>query len=71
MLPESRPSLLRLPKRKRLQIAESLWLSVADEEKMPLPERHKKVLNDRLAAYRAGLTKPIAHDELMGRFQSP
>jgi putative addiction module component (TIGR02574 family) len=63
-------SLLRLPKRKRLEIAESLWLSVADEEKMPVPESHKKILDARLADYRAGKSKPITHEELMRRLRS-
>jgi putative addiction module component (TIGR02574 family) len=60
-----------LPKRKRLEIAESLWLSVADEEKMPVPESHKKILDARLADYRAGKTKPVSHDELMRRLRTP
>ena len=63
-------SLLRLPKRKRLEIAESLWLSVADEEKMPVPDSHKKVLDARLADYRSGKTKPISHAELMRRLRA-
>ena len=63
-------SLLRLPKRKRLEIAESLWLSVADEEKMPVPERHKKILDARMADYRSGKTKPVSHDELMRRLRT-
>lgn len=64
-------SLLRLPKRKRLEIAESLWLSIADEEKMPVSEKHRKVLNERLASYRTGKSKPIAHEELMRRLRVP
>ncbi len=64
-------SLLRLPKRKRLEIAESLWLSVADEQKMPVPERHRKILDARLASYRSGKSKPIPHDELMRRLRAP
>ena len=63
-------SLLRLPKKKRLAIAESLWLSVADQEKMPVPESHKRVLRARLAAYRAGKSNPISHAELMRRLSS-
>jgi len=70
MPPESVSSLLRLPKRKRLEIAESLWLSVADEEKMPVPESHKKILDSRLADYRSGRSKPIPHEELMRRLRS-
>ena len=67
---ESVSALLRLPKRKRLEIAESLWLSVADEEKMPVPDRHKVILDARLSAYRTGKSKPIPHDELMRRLRS-
>jgi putative addiction module component (TIGR02574 family) len=67
---QSIPSLLRLPKRQRLEIAESLWLSVADEEKMPVPESHRRVLEERLANYRSGKSKPIAHDELMRRLRA-
>jgi putative addiction module component (TIGR02574 family) len=63
-------SLLRLPKRKRLEIAESLWLSVADEEKMPVPESHRRVLDERLASYRNGKSKPISHAELMRRLRA-
>ncbi len=70
MASSSVSSLLRLPKRKRLEIAETLWLSVADEEKMPVPESHKKVLDARLANYRAGKSKVISHDELMRRLRT-
>ena len=68
---QSVSSLFRLPRRKRLEIAESLWLSVADEEKLPVPESHKKILDARLADYRAGKTKPVSHDELMRRLRTP
>lgn len=71
MPPQSVSSLLRLPKRKRLEIAESLWLSVADEEKMPVPESHRKILDARLTDYRAGKTKPVPHEELMRRLRRP
>ena len=71
MISQSVASLLRLPKRKRLEIAESLWLSVAEEEKMPVPERHKKVLDARLAAYRTRKSVPISHQELMQRLRTP
>jgi putative addiction module component (TIGR02574 family) len=67
---QSVSSLLRLPKRKRLEIAESQWLSVADEEKMPVPNSHKKVLDARLADYRAGKSKPVSHEELMRRLRT-
>lgn len=67
---QSVSSLLRLPKRKRLEIAETLWLSVADEEKMPVLESHKKVLDARLADYRSGKSRPIPHEELMRRLRT-
>ena len=70
MATRSVSSLFRLPKRQRLEIAESLWLSVADEEKMPVPEEHRKILDARLAGYRSGKSKPISHDELMRRLRS-
>ena len=66
---DSVASALRLPKRKRLELAESLWLSVADEEKMLVPPSHKKVLDERLAAYRAGKSTPISHEDLMQRLR--
>lgn len=70
MASDSVASLLRLPKRKRLEIAERLWLSVADEEKMPVSPAHKEVLDARLADYRAGKSMPVSHDELMRRLRS-
>ena len=65
------PNLLRLPKRRRLEIAERLWLSVADEEKMPVPAAHRATLQARLASYRAGKSRPIPHAELMRRLRAP
>jgi putative addiction module component (TIGR02574 family) len=53
-----------------LEIAESLWLSVADEQKMPVPEKHRKILDARLASYRSGKSKPVTHDELMRRLRA-
>jgi len=70
MPPETISSLMRLPARKRLAIAERLWLSVADEAKMPVPAAHKRVLRQRLADYRSGKTKAISHDELMRRLRT-
>ena len=67
---ETVSSLLQLPKRKRLEIAEALWLSVADEQKMAVPESHKKVLATRLSDYRAGRSTPISHAELMRRLRA-
>ena len=63
-------SLLSLPKKRRLAIAESLWLSVADESSLPVSLAHKKLIDKRLADYRSGKSKPITHDELMNRLRS-
>jgi putative addiction module component (TIGR02574 family) len=62
--------LMRLRARQRLAIAESLWLSVADEEKMPVLEDHKRILRKRLTDYRAGRSKAVSHAEMMRRLQS-
>lgn len=59
--------LLQLPKPQRLAVAERLWLSVADEASMPVPEMHKRVLRKRLADYRAGKLEVVSHEELMRR----
>ena len=59
--------LLQLPKPQRLAVAERLWLSVADEASMPVPETHKRVLRKRLADYRAGKLGVVSHEELMRR----
>lgn len=62
--------LLHLPKRERLEIAERLWLSVADEAAMPVPATHKRVIKKRLADYKSGASQPISHEELMRRVRS-
>jgi putative addiction module component (TIGR02574 family) len=53
-----------------LEIAERLWASVAAESEMPAPAAHRKVLDERLASYRAGKSKVITHAELMRRLRS-
>ncbi len=70
MAREALPDLLQLPKRKRLEIAERLWLSVADESKITVPAEHKRILTQRLESYRSGKSKPISHEELMKRVRS-
>jgi len=61
---------MRLPVRERLALAERLWLSVADEQRMPVPDEHKHILRKRMTDYRAGRTKAIPHDELMRRLRA-
>jgi len=45
-------SLLSPSKKERREVAEQLWLSVADEQRMPVPADHKKVINRRLQNYK-------------------
>jgi putative addiction module component (TIGR02574 family) len=70
MPPQTISALMRLPARERLALAERLWLSVADEERMPVADDHKRILRKRMADYRAGRTKAITHDELMRRLRA-
>jgi putative addiction module component (TIGR02574 family) len=53
-----------------MALAERLWLSVADEERMPIPDEHKRVLRERMADYLAGRSKTISHGELLRRLRS-
>ena len=69
-MPAALASLLQLPPRKRLEIAERLWFSVADESRMPVPAAHQRLLRRRLAEYKAGKIKTISHAELMRRVRS-
>lgn len=62
--------LLLLPKTERMEVAERLWLSVADEQRMPIPAIHKKILNQRIESYHTGQSVPIPHAEMMERLRS-
>lgn len=70
MPPQTISKLMRLPARERLALAERLWLSVADEQRMPVPDEHKRILRKRIADYRAGRSKAISHDELIQRLRA-
>lgn len=70
-MPPTLPELLRLPKKRRLEIAERLWASVENESDTPLPAEHRTILDKRLAAYRSGKSKPISMAELMRRVRAP
>lgn len=70
MPPAVLPALLQLPKRQRLEIAERLWLSIADESSLKVSAGHKRILTRRLADYRSGQSKPISHAELMRRVRA-
>jgi len=62
--------LLRLPRKRKMEIAERLWLSAADEKTAPVPVEHKKIVTERLGAYRAGKSKPLPHAELMRKLRA-
>jgi len=70
MPPAALNRLLQLPRRQRLEIAERLWISVADEGRALVPEAHKRVLRQRLADYKAGKLTTISHAELMRRVRA-
>jgi len=62
-------TLLRLPKSDRMEVAETLWLSVADEETLPVPPEHKRIIDERLERYNNGRSKPVPHAEMMQRLR--
>ena len=66
---ETMASLLRLPKKRKMEIAERLWLSATDERTAPVPAAHKKIVATRFADYRAGKSVPIPHTELMRKLR--
>lgn len=61
------PELLRLPRRARMALAERLWLSAVEEDSLPVPAAHKRLLDERVARYRAGAERTITHEELLKR----
>ena len=61
------PELKRLSPKQRLKIAAELWDSVADENKLPVPASHRRIVRQRMSDYKAGKTKAISHEELMRR----
>jgi hypothetical protein len=60
------PALAKLPKRKRLQLAEELWFSAVDDS-LPVSARHQVILDKRWSAYRRGRAKRLALSELERR----
>ncbi|MDR1190158.1 MAG: addiction module protein [Verrucomicrobiales bacterium] len=64
----SLPELLELPKKQRLAIAEQLWSSVEDEVNFTAPASHRKIVRDRLAAYRSGEVETLSREEFMRRY---
>ena len=63
-------SLLCLPKRRKMEIAERLRLSATDEGTARVPSDHKKIVSTRLADYRSGKSVPVSHAELMRKLRA-
>jgi hypothetical protein len=61
------PELTKLPKRQRMKLAEELWFSEVDDSLPVNHPTHKKILNERWAAYQAGSVKRITLSELERR----
>ena len=61
------PKLKELPRRQKLKLAEELWFEGVGEDALPVPGWHKKLLSERLAAYRAGKLKTVSVAELKRR----
>lgn len=62
--------LLLLPKKRKMEIAEQLWLSAADERTAPVSAAHKKIVGERLKNYRSGKAKAVSHAELMRKLRA-
>ena len=62
-------TLLNLPKNERMEVAEMLWLSAADEETLPVSTEHKRIIDARLKRYRSGQSEPVPHSEMMKRLR--
>jgi putative addiction module component (TIGR02574 family) len=60
------PELTKLPKRQRMKLAEELWFSGVDDS-LPVNPAHKKILDERWAAYKSGKVKRITLPELERR----
>jgi len=60
------PELARLPKRKRMQLADELWVSCMDDRNKT-PKWHQETLEQRWNAYRDGKVKRISLEELERR----
>ena len=57
------PELVQLSPRQRMQIAEELWDSAADD-KLPVPPEHKKLIHSRRAAFDRGEMPVLTMSEL-------
>ena len=63
--PSEFAALFKLPIEQRIQLAQDLWDSIADENpELPLPEWQLAELRRRAAKYEAGGTKMYTWDEV-------
>ena len=60
------PELTKLSKRQRMKLGEELWFSGVDDS-LPAHPVHKKILDERWSAYKAGKVKRITLPELERR----
>lgn len=60
------PELARLPKAKRMQLADELWLSSIGDSNA-VPRWHQETLDQRWSDYQAGKTKRLTLKELEQR----
>ena len=60
------PALQKLPKRKKLQLAEELWCAAVDDD-VPVSGEDRAILESRWKAYRSGKMKRITLAELERR----
>lgn len=60
------PELQNLTKRQKLKLAEELWLDAVDDGKK-MTAQHRRLVDTRWGAYRAGKVKRISMAELEAR----
>jgi putative addiction module component (TIGR02574 family) len=60
------PQLQKLTRNQKLKLAEELWLAAVDDSK-PMSAQHRRLVDGRWTAYRAGMVKRISMAELEAR----
>ena len=66
--PSEFAALFKLPIEQRIQLAEELWESVADETPaLPVPQWQLDELRQRAARYEAGATKTLTWDAVKSK----
>lgn len=56
---------IKLPIAERIQLAEAIWDSVAEQaNELPLPDWHKEILDERLANYESSTTRTFSWQEV-------